>query len=198
MNNLRHQAKRSPSSDGAPHKTRKLSDRWVLIGLALRLREFALIAAFHEDLLIPLPELTFFRIANHRGRPVGAERILDAMPSSAFGSTVRVIWASEWPWIFTGVHGNCSRVETGRRVSQLVWDSGPTGAVDLKHLHRWVASWFAGQPVFQQSNATLYPPATYIMLWPFFGVDVFQRGPLVLGCELHRSFGGNRLAHRVD
>jgi hypothetical protein len=43
--------------------------RWVLIGLALRSREFALIAAFHEDVLILLPELTFFRIANHRGQP---------------------------------------------------------------------------------------------------------------------------------
>ena len=60
-------------------------------------------------------------------------------------------------------------LKLGLEFHRLVWDSGPTGAVDLKHLHRWVTGWFSGQPVYQQSNAAQYPPATYIMLWPLLG-----------------------------
>ena len=52
---------------------------------------------------------------------------------------------------------------------RLVWDSGPNGAVDLKHLHTWTALWFNGQEFFRQTNAAVYPPATYVMLWPLLG-----------------------------
>jgi hypothetical protein len=60
-------------------------------------------------------------------------------------------------------------LKLGTEFHRLIWDSGATGAVDVKHLHRWVTSWFAWQPVFQQSRAALYPPATYVMLWPLLG-----------------------------
>jgi hypothetical protein len=38
-------------------------------------------------------------------------------------------------------------LKLGLEFHRLVWDSGQTGAVDLKHVNRWVASWFAGLPV---------------------------------------------------
>ena len=44
----------------------------------------------------------------------------------------------------------------------------PHGAVDLvMHLH-WTVGWFSGQPVYQEYRAD-YPPASFVMLWPFLG-----------------------------
>jgi glycosyl transferase family 87 len=57
----------------------------------------------------------------------------------------------------------------GLEFHRLLWDAGPKGAIDLKSLHLWVTSWFAGEPIFQQADAALYPPATYLLLWPLLG-----------------------------
>lgn len=60
-------------------------------------------------------------------------------------------------------------LKLGAEFYRLIWDSSPIGAVDLNHLHRWVTAWFEGQPIFQKSDSALYPPATYVMLWPLLG-----------------------------
>ena len=60
-------------------------------------------------------------------------------------------------------------LKLGDEFRRLIWDSSPGGAVDLQHLHRWIRSWFAGVPILQRSSAALYPPATYILLWPWLG-----------------------------
>ena len=52
---------------------------------------------------------------------------------------------------------------------RLLWETGPNGAIDLKHLYNWVTAWFAGQPVYERSWSAAYPPATYLMLWPLLG-----------------------------
>jgi glycosyl transferase family 87 len=52
---------------------------------------------------------------------------------------------------------------------RLTWDPGWHGAIDLRNLHLWVTSWFASQPIFQQIDAAMYPPATYALLWPLLG-----------------------------
>ena len=51
-----------------------------------------------------------------------------------------------------------------------VWESSPSGAVDLKLRYREVHRWFAGMPtgVFGK-----YPPASYVLLWPLLGWPVF-------------------------
>jgi hypothetical protein len=49
------------------------------------------------------------------------------------------------------------------------WRTTPTGAIDLKILHRLVQLWFVGQPVYPELPGALYPPASYAMLWPFLG-----------------------------
>ena len=50
-----------------------------------------------------------------------------------------------------------------------IWPTSPTGAVDLKLLHRLVHDWFAGRPVYQELASGVYPPATYVLLWPLLG-----------------------------
>ncbi len=50
-----------------------------------------------------------------------------------------------------------------------IWPTSPTGAVDLKLLHRLVHGWFAGRPVYQELASGVYPPATYVLLWPLLG-----------------------------
>lgn len=50
-----------------------------------------------------------------------------------------------------------------------IWPSSPRGAVDLWLRHREVQRWFAGQPVYGAIRSALYPPASYVILWPFLG-----------------------------
>ncbi len=63
------------------------------------------------------------------------------------------------------------------------WRTTPTGAIDLKILHRLVQLWFVGQPVYPELPGALYPPASYAMLWPFLGW--LQNGyPLINAAEV--------------
>jgi Glycosyltransferase family 87 len=50
-----------------------------------------------------------------------------------------------------------------------IWHTSPTGAVDLKILHRLVHEWFAGRPVYRELPNAVHPPATYVLLWPMLG-----------------------------
>jgi hypothetical protein len=50
-----------------------------------------------------------------------------------------------------------------------IWPTSPTGAVDLKLLHRLVHEWFAGRPVYRELASAVHPPATYLLLWPLMG-----------------------------
>ena len=43
------------------------------------------------------------------------------------------------------------------------------GAIDLGQRHVEVHRWFAGQPIYFHGSIASYPPATYLMLWPFLG-----------------------------
>jgi hypothetical protein len=50
-----------------------------------------------------------------------------------------------------------------------IWPTSPTGAVDLKLLHRLVHDWFVGRPVYRELATAVHPPATYVLLWPLLG-----------------------------
>jgi hypothetical protein len=41
------------------------------------------------------------------------------------------------------------------------------GAIDLRLRYDEVQQWFAGLPVYSDNEAAVYPPASYILLWPF-------------------------------
>ena len=63
----------------------------------------------------------------------------------------------------------------GDEFRRLLLDHGFTGAIDLRNMHRWIGIWFSGQSLFESSRgAALYPPATYLMLWPLLGWTSFQ------------------------
>lgn len=52
---------------------------------------------------------------------------------------------------------------------RLVWDSRPTGAIDLIQRYKDIYFWFRGLPVYGVIETASYPPATYAILWPFLG-----------------------------
>jgi len=45
-----------------------------------------------------------------------------------------------------------------------IWPTSPRGAVDLNLRYKELHNWFAGEPV-----PRVYPPASYIILWPLLG-----------------------------
>jgi hypothetical protein len=63
----------------------------------------------------------------------------------------------------------CAAVKLGMDVPRLLWAPPRPNAVDLALRHREVHAWFAGQPVYRELKRAIYPPATYVMLWPFVG-----------------------------
>jgi hypothetical protein len=60
-------------------------------------------------------------------------------------------------------------LKLGDEFRRLLWESGHAGAVDLKLRHEEIHDWFAGQPLYQVRHTTVYPPATYVLLWPLLG-----------------------------
>jgi len=50
-----------------------------------------------------------------------------------------------------------------------LWQPDLKGAVDLKSLHKFTVDWFAGKPIYRESTKSVYPPATYAILWPVLG-----------------------------
>jgi hypothetical protein len=52
---------------------------------------------------------------------------------------------------------------------RLLFDAERFGAIDLRLRYVDVARWFAGTPVYTGRAHAGYPPASYVMLWPFLG-----------------------------
>jgi Glycosyltransferase family 87 len=50
-----------------------------------------------------------------------------------------------------------------------IWPTSPPGAIDLKLMHRLVHDWFAGRRIYGELGSAVYPPATYVLLWPLVG-----------------------------
>jgi hypothetical protein len=50
-----------------------------------------------------------------------------------------------------------------------IWPTSPSGAIDLKLMHQLVHEWFAGRRVYGELKTAVYPPATYVLLWPLVG-----------------------------
>lgn len=51
----------------------------------------------------------------------------------------------------------------------LIWQSGEMGAIDLRQHHHEMQAWFAGKPVYGEFITAVYPPASYVILWPLMG-----------------------------
>jgi hypothetical protein len=52
---------------------------------------------------------------------------------------------------------------------RLLWQPGEMGAIDLMQRHNEVQAWFAGRPVYGDIETAVYPPASYVILWPLIG-----------------------------
>lgn len=74
----------------------------------------------------------------------------------------RLLWLAILLMLIASVH------RLSNEFDRLLFDQSFDGATDLKFRYNDVQSWFAGEPVYQDKDA-IYPPATYLMLWPFLG-----------------------------
>ena len=50
-----------------------------------------------------------------------------------------------------------------------IWSSSPVGAVDMMLRHDEVHRWFSNRPVYSELNTAVYPPASFVLLWPLLG-----------------------------
>jgi hypothetical protein len=76
---------------------------------------------------------------------------------------------------------------------KLLWEQGPWGAVDLKLRYNEVQLWFAGRPVYRdqlEAMHAVYPPASYIMLWPLLGWLTFPPARVVWAAMMGAALGG--------
>lgn len=54
-------------------------------------------------------------------------------------------------------------------IPRLVTDAAPWSALDLGYRYEEVQRWFSGADVYHTLERLLYPPASYLVLWPFLG-----------------------------
>lgn len=57
---------------------------------------------------------------------------------------------------------------------RLMWDQKGTGAIDLHLFHNLVKEWFAGNSIYTNFDRAVYPPSTWVMLYPFLGWLTFE------------------------
>jgi hypothetical protein len=50
-----------------------------------------------------------------------------------------------------------------------IWPTSPIGGLDLLTVQNGLQHWFAGLPIYHESKYAFYPPASYVILWPFLG-----------------------------
>ena len=67
----------------------------------------------------------------------------------------------------------------GTEFYRLVFDPGPLGAVDLKLRFEDVQWWFSGAPLYDYVHTAVYPPASYVMLWPLLGWTTWSQARLL-------------------
>ena len=60
-------------------------------------------------------------------------------------------------------------MKLGEEFWRLTLDSSSIGAIDLKFRYIEVRRWFEGKPVYSELDKAVYPPASYVMLWPLLG-----------------------------
>ncbi len=57
---------------------------------------------------------------------------------------------------------------------RLLFSSSELAAIDLRQRYDEVQAWFAGENVYSILNSAVYPPASYLMMWPFMGFSSWQ------------------------
>lgn len=60
-------------------------------------------------------------------------------------------------------------LKLGDEFRRLLFQSDRLGAIDLGILQRWTKDWAAGVPIYGPVKPALYPPTSFVMLWPLMG-----------------------------
>lgn len=60
-------------------------------------------------------------------------------------------------------------LKLGQEYFRLLFESGITGAIDLRNFQDFTTAWFAGRPVYREFGHAPYPPASFAFLYPLVG-----------------------------
>jgi hypothetical protein len=60
-------------------------------------------------------------------------------------------------------------VKLGDELRRLLFQTDLLGAIDLRIFQIWTTRWAAGVPIYGGPKSALYPPATFVLLWPLMG-----------------------------
>ena len=72
-------------------------------------------------------------------------------------------------WMAVAVLALMAALKLGTEFHRLVWEPGSLGAIDLRLRYWDVRGWFGGQPLYEAVHTAVYPPASYVILWPLVG-----------------------------
>src|SRR3990170_7368736 len=92
--------------------------------------------------------------------------------ASSSTSILRILWHKHASMILSfavALMSLLALMKLGEEFWRLTWDPGRLGAIDLKFRYTEVHLWFAGKPVYSELDKAVYPPASYVMLWPLLG-----------------------------
>ena len=94
-----------------------------------------------------------------------------ASPST---SILRTFWAKHSTMVLTfaiALMAVLGVMKLGEEFWRLIldWAPGTSAAVDIKFRYKEVHLWFAGKPVYSELIVAVYPPETYVILWPLLG-----------------------------
>ena len=76
---------------------------------------------------------------------------------------------TRWSRPATVILGIASLVWLGYELWRLLFQPVPAGATDLAQRHNEISAWFSGQTVYGEFVTAVYPPASYLVLWPLLG-----------------------------
>lgn len=52
---------------------------------------------------------------------------------------------------------------------RLLFSASELAAIDLRQRYDEVQAWFSGEQIYGSLNSAVYPPASYLVMWPFMG-----------------------------
>ncbi len=73
---------------------------------------------------------------------------------------------------------------------RLLVQVGEMGAIDLKNRHAEISCWFSGINPYRAKGTAMYPPASYLLLWPLLGWLKFSAARWLWAATSLVSLGG--------
>ena len=78
----------------------------------------------------------------------------------------------------------------GTQSARLLWHTSKDAAIDLQYRFVEMQSWFSGQTVYHEIDTAVYPPASYLMLWPIFGWSTLVAAKWMFAFSCFASLAG--------